>query len=312
MWATNSLGGFYSNNELSRELRTVAQPAQKHRQFVQVKGAKGSKRGDLLFFDKNYNIVTAGGTLVETSTIPSTNFTIARGTLTITEYGNSIPYSGKLEALSEFDVENTILVALKNDMGKVLDSQAAIQFTSADLKAVNTASGAAAVITANGTATVTATANLTAVSLRSIVDDARKRNIPFYDGNNYVCIGSVELLSGFHADTGSSGWISVSQYTMPQAERIFRGEIGSFYMTRFVEETNFHPNTIGSGNRGAGVLFGADAVMEGVAIPEEIRAKVPADFGRDQALAWYALLGWQKIWNDVTDGDERIYHITSA
>ena len=254
---------------------------------MQVKGAKGAKRGDLFYFDKAGNVATAGGTLIETNTIPETQFTIGRGTLTITEHGNAIPWTGKLESLSEFDVENTVLVALKNDMGKVLDSRAAIQFTSAELKAVNSLS-TSVVITANGTATVTATANLSAANLREIVDDARKRNIPFYDGNNYVCIGSVELLSGMHTDTASGGFLTVAQYTSSFADRIFRGEIGNFYMTRFVEETNFLPNNIGNATAyGAGLLFGADAVMEGVAVPEEIRANVPQDFGRDQKLAWY-------------------------
>jgi hypothetical protein len=51
--------------------------------------------------------------------------------------------------------------------------------------------------------------------------------------------------------------------------------------------------------------------MEGVAIPEELREKVPTDYGRSQGIAWYALLGFQKIWNQQTDGSERIAHITS-
>lgn len=294
-------------------MRVVAQPTQRVRQFVQVKGAKGASRGDRLYFDKVQNLATAGGTLVETSTIPSTNFTILQGTLTITEYGNSIPWTGKLESLGEFDVENSVLVALRNDMGKVLDSAAAAQFTAAELRAVCTASGAAAALTSNGTFTATATADLTSASLRSIADDARKRNIPFYDGSSYVCIGSVELLNDMHSDSGTGGWVDISKYTAEHAANLFRGEIGKFYFVRFVEETNYFSNTVGNGSaHGQGVLFGADAVMEGIAVPEEIRANVPQDFGRDQKLAWYFLGGWQKIWDETNDGDERIYFIGSA
>jgi len=287
LWATNSLGGFFSNNELSRQLRYQAQPTQRFRQFVQVKGAKGAQRGDSLFFDKARNLATAGGTLVETNTIPETNFQIQQGTLTITEYGNAIPWTGKLESLSEFDVENAVLVALRNDQSKVLDSAAAAQFTAAELVAVNSASGTVP-ITTNGTATATASVNLSGANVRLIADDARRRNIPFYDGSKYVCIGSVNLLSGMHGDTAAGGWQEISKYTAEHAANIFRGEIGSFYMVRFVEETNVLSNVIGNGSvLGEGVLFGADAVMEGVAIPEEIRANVPQDFGRDQKLAWY-------------------------
>jgi hypothetical protein len=33
-------------------------------------------------------------------------------------------------------------------------------------------------------------------------------------------------------------------------------------------------------------------VAEGIAIPEEMRAKIPTDFGRSKGVAWYALLGF--------------------
>ena len=293
-------------------MRIVAQPLQRQRQFVQVKGAKGSGRGDKLFFDKNDNVQTAGGQLTETTTIPEAQFLIRQGTLTLQEYGLAIPWTGKLEALSELDVENAVVVALTNDQRKVLDSQVGIQMTSAQLKAVNVTTASLA-ITTNGTATETATSNLTGANLRAIADDARKRNIPFYDGMSYICIGSVNLLSGMFSDTATAGWTDVSKYTAEFATSLHRGEIGKYYFVRFVEETNFYPNNIGNGgNKGAGVLFGADAVMEGVAIPEEIRAKVPSDYGRSQGLAWYFLGGWQKIWDEANDGDERIYHITSG
>src|SRR3990167_8480233 len=75
---------------------------------------------------------------------------------------------------------------------------------------------------------------------------------------------------------------------------LYIGEVGRYYGCRFVEETNFLSNTDGSsGLYGEAAFFGADAVREGVAIPEEIRVGIPTDFGRDQAIAWYALLGFQ-------------------
>ena len=60
------------------------------RAAVQVKGAKGARAGDLLYFDKNRNLQTAGAALSETSTIPETQFLIGRGTMTITEYGEYV------------------------------------------------------------------------------------------------------------------------------------------------------------------------------------------------------------------------------
>ena len=81
---------------------------------------------------------------------------------------------------------------------------------------------------------------------------------------------------------------------------------------RFVEETNFLSNTDGSdGLFGEAVFFGADAVREGIAIPEEIRVGISADFGRDQGIAWYALLGFQQVWDYSTDGESHIIVVDS-
>lgn len=87
LWSFNSLGGFFSNNVLTREVRHAAQPLMKFRQFVDAEPAAGRSRGDQVLFDKVSNISTAGGSLNETDTIPKRNFVIRQGTLTVTEFG---------------------------------------------------------------------------------------------------------------------------------------------------------------------------------------------------------------------------------
>ena len=49
-------------------------------------------------------------------------------------------------------------------------------------------------------------------------------------------------------------------------------------------------------------FFGADTVMEAVAVPEEIRAKIPTDFGRDNAIGWYYIGGFSLIRQDIANG----------
>lgn len=51
------------------------------------KEAIGRNRGDTFLFDKAQNVQTQGGTLVETNTIPQTQFTMNQGTAVIAEYG---------------------------------------------------------------------------------------------------------------------------------------------------------------------------------------------------------------------------------
>jgi hypothetical protein len=123
LWAVNTLGGYFYSLNLSDELRTALQPMVKFRQFCDVKDAsqQGKNKGDTFTWDVVSNVATQGGSLTETNTMPETNFTITQGTLTITEYGNSVPYSGKLEACRSSRSKQPVMKALKNDAGKVMD-----------------------------------------------------------------------------------------------------------------------------------------------------------------------------------------------
>ena len=39
-------------------------------------------------------------------------------------------------------------------------------------------------------------------------------------------------------------------------------------------------------------FFGGDTVAEAIAVPEDIRGKIPGDYGRDKGVAWYFLGGY--------------------
>lgn len=304
LFSVNSLGGFLTNNVLSSQLRYRAQTMQKFRQFVDSEVAAGSKRGNKVFFDKISNISTSGGTLTETDTIPKRNYTITQGTLTLSEYGNSIPYTQKVKTLSEMDVPESIRTVLMNDMRVTLDSAAATQFKTNDYIATIT-NTATTTFGSGGLALATAGANMSDKNVRDIIDRMKTLNIPKYDGENYICIASINSIRGLYDFFESKA----QDTTMVP---LYRGEVGQYYGCRFVEETNFLVNTDGSnGLYGEAVFFGADAVREGVAIPEEIRIDIPKDFGRDQGIAWYALLGFQQVWDFSADGETRIITVDS-
>ena len=92
LYVTSSLGGYFALPTLSKEVRHQAQPMSRFRQFTDIvdKDYAGAKKGETFNWDIVSNVATAGGTLVETSTIPRTNFVITQGTGTITEYGKLI------------------------------------------------------------------------------------------------------------------------------------------------------------------------------------------------------------------------------
>tara|TARA_Y100000310_G_C20651382_1_gene799626 strand:+ start:759 stop:1688 length:930 start_codon:yes stop_codon:yes gene_type:complete len=304
IFATNSLGGFLTNDVLSKKIRHAAQPLMKFRQFVDIEPAAGKSRGSQVFFDKISNISTAGGTLIETDTIPKRQHTITQGTLTLTEYGNSIPYTLKLQTLADVSVPDTVKTVLRNDQAKVLDSAAAVQFQTSDYKATVT-NTATTTFGSAGVATATSSGSMSDKNVRDIIDRMKTLLIPRADGSNYICIASTNSIRGLY------DFFEAKAQNTTMAP-LFTGEIGQYYGCRFIEETSFLSNVLGSGSTdGEAIFFGADAVKEGVAIPEEIRIDIPKDFGRDQGIAWYGLLGFNKTWDFTADGETRIIHVTS-
>ena len=304
LFATNSLGGFLTNNQLSAQVRYKAQTLQKFRQFCDLEAAAGTNRGNKVFFDKISNISTAGGTLTETDTIPKRNYTISQGTLTLNEYGNSIPFTQKLKSLADITVPDSIKTVLQNDMRVALDSAAAAQFYTNDYIATIT-NTATTTFGSAGAALATSTGNMSDKNVRDIVDRMKTLLIPRREDDNYVCIASTNSIRGLY-----DFFEAKAQFT--QIDPLYRGEVGRYYGCRFIEETNYLSNAKGSGGIfGEAVFFGADAVREGVAIPEEIRIAIPSDFGRDQGIAWYALLGFQQVWDFSDDGQTRIITVTS-
>lgn len=291
LWVTNTLGGYMGCPKLSRELRHAAEPMMRFRQFCRIKEEFGKNKNDTIYFDKISKISTAGGTLIETDTMPRRNFKVVRGTATITEYGNAIPFSGKLEALAEFDVDNATTKVLRNDEASVLDNAVADQFQASLAKYICSTTTTYALYT-NGTATGTSTSNLNDYHIKNLVDQLKMWDVQPYDNEgNYICIGSVRALRGIRDDTN---FIAALRYGKP--ENLFTGEIGKYMGVRFVEETNALSNNIAASGYGEAVIFGDDAVLEAVAVPEEVRYDVPKDFGRNKAIAWYGLLGFQIIW----------------
>ena len=129
VWATDSLGGYMYSLNLSKELRISLRPIVKFRQFADVKDAahQGLNKGDTFHWNVYSTIATGGAALTENTAIPETNFTITQGTMTIAEMGNSIPFTSKLDDLSEHPVKEVIHKVLKIDAAQVLDGLVADQ-----------------------------------------------------------------------------------------------------------------------------------------------------------------------------------------
>jgi hypothetical protein len=253
-------------------------------------------------------VASSGGTVVETNTVPETNFTVTQGTLTVTEYANSVPYAGKLDALSQWDVKRPVMQALKNDAVKVFDRAVHTQFAATKLKVVaygSTGVGTSTTsltLTTTGTATTTNNVAYNSNHHKLLIDLMKERDIPPYLGDDYIALARPSTFR-----TLKNSIEAIHMYSAPGLGLIMVGEIGRFENTRFVEQSNILSGTATNGTAWSNALsdwiyvFGEDTVMEGVVVPEEIRAKIPTDYGRSKGVAYYALQGWGIVQQSVVD-----------
>lgn len=323
-WVPGEEGGYMYSDELSDVLRTALQPVCYMRQFTEPREAdKPLHRGDKFYWNRYSNVATRGGELGERTPIPETDFTVSQAYLTIKEAGNSVPYTGKLEMLAKHDLVAIIENTLKHDARKFFDAEVWTQFKATPLVVVP-ASGTSTTALTFDTDGVTAESNNIAMGKEHVglVSDLMKeRNIPPYSGGNYMCVSNVSTFRELKNDLEA-----IHQYTETGLSMIYEGEIGRYEGVRFVEQTNIPKGGAEDSttfNAYTGVAdpwnntksswafyFGADTVLECLVVPEEIRAKIPGDFGRSKAIAWYFLGGYGLV--HTTADDARIVEWGSA
>lgn len=312
LWAVNTLGGYMSAAKLSKTLRYALFPTCRFRQFCDTKDGsqQGKKKGDTFHWDVYSKVATAGTTIAETDTMPETQFTITQGTLTITEAGNSVPYTGKLDNLSEHPLTEIIDKVIREDATEALDGLAMTQFNATVLRVAGTASGGTLYFTTNGTATQTNNGAMAKSDIGSIVDWMKERNIPAYQGGDYYAIAWPSTYRTLKTDLQS-----VYQYTTEGLRDIRHGEIGRFENVRFIEQTCIakggaaDSSTWAIGTADAwdnaksdwAFFFGQDTVAEAICVPEEVRAKIPTDYGRSKGIAWYYLGGFGLVHSQAAD-----------
>jgi len=137
-----------------------------------------------------------------------------------------------------------------------------------------------------------------------INDSARK--FKAYTNDDYIGIAWPATLRRLKNDLEG-----IHQYTVPGIQLIFNAEIGRYENVRYVEQTNIVKGVSTDGITGTAWASGAandwiffmgeDTVAEGVAIPEEMRAKIPTDFGRSKGVAWYYLGGFGLVQTAATE-----------
>jgi hypothetical protein len=204
---------------------------------------------------------------------------------------------------------------LKNDATKAFDQQSYLQFNTTLMRLV--ASNATAVtLYTNGTTTGNNSAAFNNTHAKIIVDTMKERNVPAYIGDDYYSIAWPSTLRTF-----KNNLESIHQYTEAGFRLIMNGEIGRYENVRYVEQTNIYkglnttgafsgtaPSAFTNGLSDWMFFFGNDTVAEAIAVPEEMRGKIPQDYGRSKGVAWYYLGGFGIVHNSTSlSGNVRIF-----
>lgn len=309
-WTFDAPTGTYKQHALSKKLFQAAVADTNFMDHVQAIPSFGRKMGENVTLTRIRAIAEpTSPVLTEGERIAEDSYALSTTSITVQEWGRAVPFTSLAEDLSFFDIENSIQGELKRQMKLSLDTGAATAFKSGLVKYVPTGEASSNIAT-NGTPATPALANLNMFHVEEIRD-------LLYDtyfaepaeGNDYVGIFRTLGIRGLKRDPAWDQW---HVYTDPSAK--FNSEVGRIEGVRF-QESN-HSNALakkGTGSvLGEGVIFGKDAVAMAEVLTPEMRAAIPADFGRSKAVAWYGILNFGAIWTTANAGEVKMIHVTSS
>lgn len=306
LWQTPDEGGYLWSPNLSKTLRMQQRALAKFRQLADAQDAvdSGLGRGDTFFWNAFTPVAQGGRKLSETENMPETSFKVKQRSLKIDEWGNSVPYTFKLDALAAQNVKSIIDKVLKFDARDTFDVEVFNKLRSTPLVASPTGGTAtnSVVVSQTGIPATTNNVELGIGHVKAISDWMKEWNIPPYIADDYVAVSHVTTLRPFKDELEG-----VFKYTEAGIGRIFNGEIGRYESCRFIEQNlikkggaynsaTYDPRSTAApwqnGKSSWAFFMGGDTVTEAVVIPEEIRAKLPGDYGRSRGIAWYGLCGF--------------------
>jgi N4-gp56 family major capsid protein len=287
----------------SAEIYFQALPNLRFDQFATRKEELGVQPGSTIVMPKFGNI-KRGGTLTEGVRIQTKAMSMSTTSISVAEKGNAIGMSERLLQTSFYDNLAAAAMSLGRDMALVLD---------ADLRDV--AVTATTKVYGGKKTTRNSVANGDVFNT-SVVHDAVEAlevlNAPKWANDYYICFGHPHQFSSMRQ---SAGWVNAAQYA--GATPLYFGEIGRYNDVRFIS-TSVMPNGKTSTLDATGdyadpgyssaldkvvttsltanviyqaLMFGEYSYGHAVALPVELRDNGVQDFGREHALAWYAIWG---------------------
>ena len=295
-----------SNSQLTQAIQTIwskeilfqSMPILRFEQFAVKKTELGVAPGLTVNFMR-YNNLGAASALVEGVRMSTNALTASQFSITVTEHGYAIAVSELLLNASFDDVMASASRLLGRNMALYLDGQARDTLLNAT-SVIYGYSGGGVYTNPNGfynagtaatsRAGLTGAYYLSPAAVKDAVETLATKNVPRL-GETYVCFVHPHQSRRLR---DSAEFIEVTKYAAPG--NFMLGEIGRLYDTVFIETTQVKQITNGLSGGDSdpvwqAITIGDNAFGHAISLPVELRDGGILDFGREHALAWYAIWG---------------------
>lgn len=311
MQTLSTTGNFRTLYQLSNQIRLAAQPMMRFSQFSRVEEGFGPHMGTTMRFLKSSDLSRRGRRIGELEDIPEATPNSSYGECSVAEYGLQIKWSMFSSLLNQLSLEDLYIINLRDDAAVVLDQISAFPFMTSPVVYTPTGpyTGKSATLTTTGVVSATAQRPIDTWDVMNIVDNMRSTlRVPGWaGGREYICISNAAGLRGIKQD---NAWIETSKYAQP--EKLLSGEVGMYYGTRFIEESNILRAMPGGG--GEMVFFGDDPTVMVEVYPLEIQAGFGGNFqyGRVKGVRWVWIGGVTLTYNFLADSRTTTVRVSSA
>jgi N4-gp56 family major capsid protein len=280
----------------SKEILFQSMPILRFEQFAVKKTELGVQPGLTINFMR-YNNLGAASQLVEGVRMQTNALSASQFSITVAEHGYAVAVSELLLNASFDDVMASASRLLGRNMALYLDQSARDTLLQASSKiwgynkyatvGAQTGMGVYAPGTA-GTSTdsLDGTFHFTSALVKDAVETLATKNVPRL-GETYVCFVHPHQSRKLRDDPE---FIEVTKYAAPG--NFMLGEIGRLNDVVFIETTQVKQVTNASSKTVYQSIFlGDNAFGHAISLPVELRDGGILDFGREHALAWYAIWG---------------------
>lgn len=321
LW-TDIGAGILANHQISDQILEVALGECKIVPYTHDHGFGFKKNaGETVnLFHVNRLPDAADATLEEEGQIPMRMLSFGKRSLTLTEHGEGLQFSAKLQELSKFRPDPIMRKELASSLERSLDTEAARDgFMSADVKiCYSPTSLTGGVWSVTGAAGAVATSPLQAAHVKKISAYMRDTiHAPFYKGSkgageHYVCLSCNTNIENLLLDSEVRQW----QQFMQAGGMLYKGEMCEVAKIKFIEINRAMALANLSGTStvlGEAVVFGDEAVARIEAVTPHLRLNpnFGGRFATMMAMAWWGIYAFGPVWDSASDGKAKMVKIIS-